>query len=219
MAFRFGEPSAPGPLDPAEAAERARIMWKSVFGLVSVGVVLTVAGGVFASIADPDPTWQTRSWDDPMVLTHVMLAFPLFVALTKRMWVTAGLTFVSLLMSTIYHVWFEHPNSKVLDVLDETFAIGLLVWVLRLIVDMLFFRGPRHGGTKWLLAGLVTGAIALVFFYLPGQNLPDDGRHNCYNEKLHPFWHLLGFFAIGAFTMAWRQHDATGRQIRWWQQP
>lgn len=219
MAFRFGEPPAPGPLDPKEVSARERVQWNAVFAVVGVAVVLTVAAGVFVSIADPDPTWQTRRWDDPMVITHVMLAFPLFVALSKRMWVTAGLVSASLLMSTIYHVWFEHPNSKVLDILDETFAIGLLVWVVRLVVDMLFFRGPQHGGVKWLLAGLVTGIIALVFFYLPGTDLPDDGRHNCFNEKLHPIWHLLGFFAIGAFTMAWKEYDVTGPRVRWWQQP
>lgn len=213
-------PRAPAESPTAEEVQaRESVSWETSFRLFVGMVALAIAAGVFVSIADPDPTWLTRRWDDPMVITHLVLAFPLAVALSKRMWITASLTYASLLMSTIYHVWFEHPNSRVLDVLDEVFAYALFVWVIRLVVDMLFFRGPQFGGMRWIVTGLITGLSSLVFFYLPGSDLPDDGRHNCYNEKLHPLWHVLGFFAIGAFTVAWKQHDVTGpMRPKWWQQ-
>lgn len=200
----------------AEHQAQQLVAQDTVFALAALAVVLATVAGIFVSIADETPSWKTRQWDDPMVITHLVLFFPLMVALQKRMWISAGIVFMVLLMSTIYHMWFEDPNSNVLDILDEIFAYLLLVWLVRLGIDMVGFRGMGPGGMRWLTTGIVAGIAALVFFYLPGTNLHDDGRHNYYNEKLHPVWHVLAFFATGAILMAWKEDPALAPKVQWW---
>lgn len=172
--------------------------------ILSVALVLLLC--IAAILATPGGHRLTRGFADPHVFTHLFGLLPLALALHLHMPITAFITAVALITSTLYHVDHEGNSHFVFAFLDITFASLSLIWFTMLL--LISFTLPYDGvllSTTLILTFFALGAFMLpsvLRWLLPGGGDAGDGEEPsceeraCRYDRLHPLWHLTAFLAM-----------------------
>lgn len=191
------------------------------FLLPLIGTVLLLTAALVGGIAldaprAPPPVVPTctRTWDDPMVSTHLWALFPFALAVYLRMPLTAGIVLLAAGVSIWYHARCE--RGRHLPLVDEVTAGALAAWTVLIFVVSLTLR------PHWGLVGACIAVLCIAMgAYVTGldarpspRDTPDEVEENardaslCARARLHPLWHLAGFVAIGLVLTNFRRANA-----------
>ena len=157
--------------------------------LVWITVAFVVIGLVVLLVLPAAHDWNVRDFSDPMVLSHVMIVFPLAIALYKRMHWTAVLIAVSGIASIFYHAFREDDLG--FAVTDAYLAMLVLLWTIAVFCVSLTMCPDKE--VVWMVVAMLV--LSLGFYFAPLLAKDDDNKQ-CIRWRLHPMWHMVGYAGI-----------------------
>ncbi len=171
------------------SGSRGALMGRLQCNLVWMTVAVVIIGLVVLLAMPAAHDWNVRDFSDPMVLSHVMIVFPLAVALYKRMHWTAVLIAVSGVASLFYHAFREDDLG--FAIWDSYLAMLALLWVITIFGVSLTMCPDRE--IVWMVATMLV--LSGAFYFTPWL-MPEGDNKDCLSWRLHPMWHMVGYAGI-----------------------
>lgn len=189
------------------------IMERPIANIVWALIALSAVAFACVCVLPANHNWDTRAMTDPMIISHVMIVFPIAAALHLRMHATAGLLAVSGVVSLMYHAFREENTA--LAATDAGLATFVFFWVLAMLATSLTMCPDRE---VLLMIGALL-VLAMTFYFAGAAMREGDGK-DCFRWRTHPLWHILAYAGVALvivnFNKAWARAPGNALSRRRW---